>query len=302
MPILGRDMIHRALIASAVALPAMLLAAEPAIAQGIYRQWSYYGDPYARPPVYVRPAPLPPGDIIDIMADNHRYRRVGQPQFAGHMYVVDGIDRHGAVVRSYVDAFNGRLIDVDVLQPAQRQMGPGPRIARLPEPDERPRATPSPPRRPADARPSDIRPPERGAQPDTRPAPRQAARPPAATPAAPEAALPTTTTRPSASPVVPLSREPRVVNPAEVRVPDEVDKAPPMARPAAPASSPAPQLVPGTPQSATSPPAVPRAAAPQSAPPRPAAGASQVAPAPLDDAVRRPATPATPAVPAAPLL
>ncbi|MGL4439270.1 MAG: hypothetical protein ACRCUE_08370 [Bosea sp. (in: a-proteobacteria)] len=273
----------------AVALPAILLAAEPATAQVIYRQWSYFGDPYARPPAYVRPAPLPPGDIIDIMADDHRYRRIGQPQFAGHMYVVEGIDRHGRAVRSFVDAYNGRLIDVDVLAPGTRQIGPGPRIARLPETDGNPRVSPKPPRRPSDAQPS-----ARGTQPEARP-PRQAARPPAATPAAPDAALPTTTTRPSATPVVPLAREPRVVNPAEVRLPDEPDRVPPMARPGPPA------LVAPIPQSAVPAPAVPRAAAPQPVPSQPAPGTSQVAPAPLDDAVRRPSVPAAPDVPVAPL-
>lgn len=274
------------LCASALTLPAMLLAIEPASAQVIYRQWSYYGNTYPRPPAYVRTAPLPPGEIIDVLADDHRYRRVGQPQFAGHIYVVDGIDRTGAVVRAYVDAFNGRLIDVDLLRAPARQVGPGPRIARLPEHDEKPRAAPMPPRRPSEARPSG---PE--TRPDMRPSQRQAARPPAS-------ATPSDVARPSASPIIPLSREPRVVNPAEVRLPDEADKPPPMARPApalvAPSQPP--------PQSADPAPVVPRAAAPQPVPTRPAPGASQVAPAPLDDAVRRPTAPPSPAVPAAPLL
>jgi hypothetical protein len=251
------------LCAVALTLPAMLAAGAPAEAQVLYRQWSYHGPVYDRPPAYVRPAPLPPREIAGILADDYRYRRVGQPQFAGHMYVVDGIDRTGSVVRSYVDAFNGRLIDVDVLQSAPRQAGPGTRIARLPDAEDKPRALPTPPRRPSEARPD--------ARPDARPAPRQAARPPATAPVAPPPAAPLAAPPDIAQPsIVPLSREPRVVNPAEVRVPDEIDNAPPMARPSARA---------------------------QDGP-----GLSQMVPAPLDDAVRAPGTLQAPAVPVAPLL
>lgn len=273
---------HWSLCASAMTLAILLPAAESANAQVFYQQWSYYGHSYPRQPVYIRPVPLPPDEISDIMVEDHRYRRVGRPQFAGHIYVVDGVDRTGAVVRSYVDAFNGRLIDVDVLQLAPRQAAPGRRIARLPDGGETPRALPTPPRRPTEARPS---------RPEPGPAPRQAARTPPAAPAAPPATAPAVTA-PSSSPIVPLSREPRVVNPAEVRLQDEADKAPPMARP----SQPAPALV-TPPQSTAAEPAIPRAAAPPQAP-----GASPVAPAPLDDAVRRPTAPSGPPVPAAPLL
>jgi hypothetical protein len=310
----------RTLCTTAIVLGALVPAAAPADAQIFYRQWSYYGHSYDRPPARIRRAPLPPDEIVDILAETYRYRRIGQPQFADHMYVVDGVDRTGAVVRSYVDAFTGRLIDVDLLQSAVRPnshggVGPGPRLARVPDEVERPRAVPSPPRRPAEMLPSrGVLPPAERAV----PVPRQAARP---SPASPDGATPPAVSGPLS--IVPLSREPRVVNPAEVRLPEEADKTPPLARPApsaiipsapsaiipsapsaahAPAAPSSSDSLRGPPQSAVPVPVLPREAAPPASVARPAPGAMQIAPAPLDDAVRSPATPVAPPVPPAPLL
>ncbi len=232
-----------------------------------------YSRPY--PPAYLAPmrqSPLPPGEIISILTEDHRFKRVGQPRFGGHIYTVDGINRVGAIVRVYVDSFNGRIIDADVLQAAPRPQNQ--RFARLPGEDsvESPRTNVTPPRRPADVRP-DASAPNPPRQNPSRVEPRTAARPPLTRPEAPPAATPR-----SATPAVPLVREPRQVDPSQVRVPQEVDRAPPMARGPA---QPAPGDTIGT--------------------ARPAPGASLVAPAPLDDAVRRPSLPPTKDVPVTPL-
>ena len=224
--------------------------------------------PPAYPPAYLAPmrrSPLPPREIISILMEEHRFKRVGQPRFGGHIYTVDGINRAGAIVRVYVDSFDGRIIDADVLQAAPRPQNQ--RFARLPGEVETPRLNVTPPRRPADVRP------HAGTQNPPRPEPRTAARPPALQPDAPPAAAPRSTT-----PAVPLVREPRKVDPSQVRIPQEADRAPPMAR--------------GPARSSTG---------DARGPARPAPGASPVAPAPLDDTVRRPSLTPTPDVPVTPL-
>ncbi len=246
-----------ALSAGSVLLPV------PASAQVYFHQGPAYAYDYrpAYPRAYLSPmrrSPLPPGDIISILTEDHRFKRVGHPRFGGHIYTVDGIDRTGAIVRVYVDSFNGRIIDADVLQAAPRPQNQ--RFARLPGEVQTPRPNVVPPRRPA----------ETTAPVPPRPEPRTAARPPLARPEAPSAAAPRST-----APALPLVREPRRVDPAQVRIPMEADRAPPLARGAGPS--------------------VPRDIA------RPAPGASLVAPAPLDDAVRRPSLPPTPDVPVTPL-
>ena len=270
-----------------------LLISQPADAQVFYRYGSGFGPGFAPDfgvrPMRIAPAPLPPDDIIDILHEDYGFRRVGRPQFAGRVYVVDGVDRRGAVVRAYVDATLGRLIEVDILRgatarpPGQRL--PGPNLARLPDDQEPQRLAPMPPRRPIETRPAETR------SPDTR-QPRQAARPVEAAPGSATRPLVESVAPPSApTTIVPLAREPRIVNPAEVRVPNEADRAPPLARPPA---------APGTTPQAVAPQRMP--AAPPRAVPGTGPGASTVAPAPLDDAVRRPSGPASSTVPAAPLL
>jgi hypothetical protein len=80
-----------------------------------------YGSPFAIP---YRHAPLPPAEIIAILAEEHHFRRTGRPYFAGDVYLVDGVDDAGTVVTAHVHAYGGRLLQVEVLQ---RQ-----RLARLP--------------------------------------------------------------------------------------------------------------------------------------------------------------------------
>ncbi len=157
-----------------------------------------YGSPFAIP---YRHAPLPPAEIVAILAEEHHFRRIGRPYFAGDVYLVDGVDDAGAVVRAHVHAYSGRLLQVEVLQ---RQ-----RLARLPATPETQRAIPLPPRRPAAI------------------APGVKASEPASTPALSPAL---------SSPVVPLSREPRIVDPAQTRGLDEPDRTPPLASPGRTAS------------------------------------------------------------------
>ena len=222
----------------------------------------------AYPPAYLAPmrrSPLPPDDIISILTEHHRFKRVGQPRFGGQIYTVDGMDPSGTIVRVYVDSFNGRIIDADVLQAAPRPQNQ--RFARLPGEVETPRSSITPPRRPADVRPGASAPlPPRFE-------PRTAARPPVTRPETPPAVTPRSTT-----PAVPLVREPRKVDPSQIRIPLEADRAPPMAR--------------GSAQPATG---------DTKGNAVPAPGASLVAPAPLDDAVRRPTLPPTQDVPVTPL-
>jgi len=80
-----------------------------------------YGSPFAIP---YRHAPLPPAQIVAILAGEHHFRRIGRPYFAGDVYLVDGVDDAGTVVRAHVNAYGARLLQVEVLQ---RQ-----RLARLP--------------------------------------------------------------------------------------------------------------------------------------------------------------------------
>ncbi len=267
------DKVCRTILCGVAASAAVAMSApSPALAQVYYHFGPSYDAPYGplHAPIYFAPrysaprylapmraSPLPPREIVNILMDDHRFTRVGQPRFAGHIYTVDGIDRSGAIVRVYVDSFNGRIIDADTLQPAPRHSQ---RFARLPRESEPPRATPLPPRRPE------------ASQPRPKPEPRTAARPPSQRPDAPTAAPR------SMSPAPPLIREPRVVDPSQVRVPQEADRQPPLARGSSPSAS-------GS----------------AGAPSAPAPGASPVAPAPLDDASRRPALPPTPDVPVAPL-
>jgi hypothetical protein len=42
-----------------------------------------------------RHAPLPPADIVEILAEEYHFRRVARPQFAGGVYLVDGVDDAG---------------------------------------------------------------------------------------------------------------------------------------------------------------------------------------------------------------
>ena len=152
-----------------------------------------YGSPFAIP---YRHAPLPPAEIVAILAGEHDFRRIGRPYFAGDVYLVDGVDDAGTVVRAHVHAYSGRLLQVEVLQ---RQ-----RLARLPARPESQRAIPFPPRRPATI------------------APGVKASEPASAPVL----------SPSlSSPIVPLSREPRIVDPAQTRGLDEPDRTPPLASP-----------------------------------------------------------------------
>lgn len=277
-------------------LAASVLAV-PAAAQVFYRPGPFpppFATPYPGPigpGVYAygpRAAPLPPTDISDILLDDYRFRQVGRPQFAGRVYVVDGVDRAGAVVRVYMDAFSGRLVDVDILSPARP--APRERHARLPAEPDGPRAVPSPPRRPADTRLPEVKPLAGGGGAPSAPQPRHAARPP-------EAAAPPAAGAPS---VVPMERQTRPVDPAETRVPADVDKVPPLARatpPAAPVTE-----APAAPGASAAPdaPAAPAAPVPQARATAP--GASTVAPAPLDDPSRQPMGPAAPPVPPVPLL
>lgn len=158
-----------------------------------------YGSPFAIP---YRHAPLPPAEIVAILAGEHDFRRIGRPYFAGDVYLVDGVDDAGTVVRAHVHAYSGRLLQVEVLQ---RQ-----RLARLPATPETQRAIPFPPRRPATI------------------APGVKASEPASAPVL----------SPSlSSPIVPLSREPRIVDPAQTRGLDEPDRTPPLASPGRAATS-----------------------------------------------------------------
>ncbi|MCX7323893.1 MAG: hypothetical protein NTZ14_05535 [Hyphomicrobiales bacterium] len=277
-------------LASTVALGmAGCLLTAPAVAQVFYRPGPFappFAAPYpgpVGPGVYLygpRAAPLPPTDISDILFDDYRFRQVGRPQFAGRVYVVDGIDRAGAIVRVYMDAFSGRLIDVDILSPARP--APRERHARLPTGPDGVHAVPSPPRRPAETRLPEVKPPAGGGAPSA-PQPRSAARPPEAPAANPSTGAPQ---------VVPMERQVRRVDPAETRVPPDADRAPPLARVTPPAAPMTEGLVaPGTPAAPVAPPA-----------PAAAPGASTVAPAPLDDPSRPPAGPAAPPVPPVPLL
>ncbi len=288
-------------LASTVALGlAGCLLTAPAVAQVFYRPGPFappFAAPYpgpVGPGVYVygpRAAPLPPTDISDILFDDYRFRQVGRPQFAGRVYVVDGVDRAGAIVRVYMDAFSGRLVDVDILSPARP--APRERHARLPAEPNGGRALPSPPRRPAETRLPEVKPPAGGGGAPSVPQPRSAARPPEAPAANPPAGAPQ---------VVPMERQIRPVDPAQTRVPADVDRAPPLTRgspqakpladaPAVPGASAAPDV-----------PAAPALAAPVPQTRAAAPGASTVAPAPLDDPSRQPTGPAAPPVPPVPLL
>ena len=196
-----------AFAASAAASFAILLAIpSPAQAQFVLRPPGLllpgpivaYGSPFA---ILYRQAPLPPAEIVAILAEEHHFRRIGRPYFAGDVYLVDGVDDARAVVRAHVHAYSGRLLQVEVLQ---RQ-----RLARLPARPESQRAIPFPPRRPATI------------------APGVKASEPASAPVL----------SPSlSSPVVPLSREPRIVDPAQTRGLDEPDRTPPLASPGRTAS------------------------------------------------------------------
>jgi len=158
-----------------------------------------YGSPFA---IAYRHAPLPPAEIVAILAGEHDFRRIGRPYFAGDVYLVDGVDDAGTVVRAHVHAYSGRLLQVEVLQ---RQ-----RLARLPATPETQRAIPFPPRRPVTI------------------APGVKASEPASAPVL----------SPSlSSPIVPLSREPRIVDPAQTRGLDEPDRTPPLASPGRAATS-----------------------------------------------------------------
>ncbi len=170
--------------------PPGLLLPGPAVA---------YGLPFTMP---YRHAPLPPADIVEILAEEYHFRRVARPQFAGGVYLVDGVDDAGSAVRAHVSAYNGRLLQVDVLQHQ--------RLARLPATPETQRAIPFPPRRPAIATPGAT----------------------STGPAAAPALSPSLS-----SPIVPLSREPRIVDPAQTRGLDEPDRNPPLATPDRTASS-----------------------------------------------------------------
>jgi hypothetical protein len=165
-----------------------------------------YGSPFAMPRHH---APLPPAEIVAILLEEYQFRRVGRPQFAGGVYLVEGVDDAGAVVRAHVHAHSGRLLQVELLQ---RQ-----RLARLPATPEPQRAIPFPPRRPV-ATPPGVTSTGPVAQPSLQPS-LQPALSPALT-----------------SPVVPLSREPRIVDPAQTRGLDEPDRTPPLAAPGRTAS------------------------------------------------------------------
>lgn len=251
---------------------------EPPFREPAFREHSFREPAFRGQYTVSRAVPLYPGDISDILSEDFQFRRVGRPRFGGRIYTVDGIDRVGASVRVYMDAFDGRLIDVEILRPAARDNAPGRRDARLPDASAPNAITPLPPRRPATSKPSE-------AIPDAKPPePRQAARPSPDAPVGAKAVAPTLPT-----PVVPLTRTPRVVDPNDVRLPGEADRSPPLARPAAPQPQSAPQAQAAPPSTG----AAPTGAAP---------GSTLMVPAPLDDAVRKPTGPESPAVPAAPLL
>lgn len=269
------------------------LLAGPALAQVFYRPGPFLPPnvvPFPGPGLYAYAppvAPMPPSDVSDILLDDFRFRQVGRPRFTGRAYVVDGVDRAGASVRVYMDAFSGRLVDVDILSPAPARPGLRERQARLSPDADAPRPVPSPPRRPAESALPGAKPPSSGAvvSPDQ---PRSAARPPE---------TPALRAAPPAPPAVPTDRDVRRVDPAETRVPDEVDKPPPLTR-----GLPTLVPVPDAPKPTASEPVPATAAAPVPEVRASAPGASIMAPAPLDDPQRVPSGPAAAPVPTVPLL
>lgn len=288
---LGRTAHPLRLAMAGTALAVCAGGASPAEAQIFWPGVGPYGGPAYQQREYRRPAPLPPGVIVELLVNDHRFRRVNRPQFAGHLYVVEGVDRTGAIVRAYVDPYDGRLIDLDLLRPAPRR---GDGYARLPAEPERQgpgrlapgrlapeQLSPAPQRRQPEARPA----------PPARPEPRNAARPPAP---APSVVPPAVTPRPA--PERPAAA-PSGVDPAQTRLPTAPDRAPPLTRPPEPRPSEAPAPAAPPPQAAV-PPLPSRPLAP-AVPPVAAPGASPVAPALLDDASQRPNAAPTPDVPPA---
>lgn len=200
-----------AMIATAGLSVGGLVAPTPVSAQTIYRFGPYF-DPFDEPRSFFRRArPLSPAAIVDILSYEYGFRRIGRPRFDGELYVVDGVSQAGASVRAYVDAFGGRLIDLDVLRGPPRQMQPReapPRSARLPERPDPERVRPE--RLAPSARPPARALPETGPRGTPPSQQRQAVRPP---PSAPLPAPAVPPASPAAPPLAPVAPAPLAVQP-----------------------------------------------------------------------------------------
>lgn len=90
--------------ALAALLPLLpLMAASPAGAQ-------WFGGE-----VVVREAVVPPGDVLRLLA-RRGYDEFSRPRFTGQAYVVDATDRRGDRVRVVVDAFEGEIRRIRLLE------------------------------------------------------------------------------------------------------------------------------------------------------------------------------------------